>query len=193
MKKIYIRKTLCYDPTFKGKYSKYQGYSKILLVDLDPSIEKITKVDLKVKFDAIYHSSLLRGRESAIAFSSTKNNLEKLDYLNEIIFDLNDLVTENQYQSMGSNIVRKRFIEAFIEDRLLEKRQKIKQRIGELISFLHNLENGSYLLVSHSFFMKILQSYLMENTLFENPEILTSHFNFKQKTFDFGDGFNFNL
>jgi hypothetical protein len=63
---------------------------------------------------------------------------------------------------------------------LIETRTQIKKRIN----ILEKLNKNS-LFISHSFFMKIIQIYNLDNNLFNNPEILKNTFNIEKKTFEF--------
>lgn len=196
MKKIFIRKVFPYEPTFNGKYSRYQGYCLSALQKESPSIKTECSIMIEgIVQSPIYCSSLKRGQETAACFGK-KMGVTKIfqtPHLNEVLFDLKNLVSEEEYRSLGSNLVRKQFIQAFIEDRLLESRSNLEKRINFLFEDLNKLKGGNYLLISHSFFMKILQVYLKDGQLFNHPEILKVNFDYQQKTFEFGEGFEFNL
>jgi broad specificity phosphatase PhoE len=189
MKKIVVRKIFSYDPTFAGKYSKYVGYALIAKKKLDPSIEDGEA--FKKNFDTVFCSSLKRGIQSAKRYSNTK--IEKLSLLDEISFDLTQLLSKEEYKRFGSNLVRQRFVEAFVTDNLDESRKSLKSRIKILIKKLEELPEGDYLLVSHSFFMKIVEVFLKEDSLFDNPDLVRKHFNTDNKTYEFGSGFEFKL
>jgi broad specificity phosphatase PhoE len=184
-----------YDPTFKGKYSKYEGYRLSGLQRVSPDIMKSYKVKFKRTFNnPIFCSTLKRGIEIAsIIAKHQKLKINKSKKLNEIKFDLKKLLSKREYEKYGSNLVRERFIQTFIDDRLIEKRGDIKKRIEKLIAVIKKLPAGNYLLISHSFYMKILQVYLEDQSLFEKPEVLKKYFDPNKKTFDFGKGFEFNV
>jgi hypothetical protein len=192
MKKIQFKKIYKYDPTFEGKYSKYQGYKLITLQKNSPGILPGDHEAQSVRFKKVFTSSLLRGAESGKYISNKINiNHEKTKDLNEIKFDLEKLLSEEEFNNMGSNLVRQRFIESFIKDSLNESRKNIKTRILRLLKRINGLENGYHLFICHSFFMKIFQIYLMDNSLFENPKIVHKYFDPTKKTFEFGEGFEF--
>jgi len=190
MKKIYVRKILKYDPTFGGKLSKYKGYSLIGLQKIDPRIEKGKRLNFNKNVSLVFCSELKRGQETAKTYGF---EFKILDLLNEIKFNLGDLLAEHEYSKFGSALVRKRFVEKFIKDELEEKRIAIKKRITNLLKLLRELPEGSYMLISHSFFMKILETYLKEDNLFEEPILVKKYFDINHKTFDFGKGFEFNV
>lgn len=196
MKRIIFRKIFTYDPTFGGKYSIYQGYCPITLQKRSPGIAKDLNIEVPLKLEnVIFASSLKRGVETANLLAK-KYGIKKvllLDDLKEVIFDLQDFLSEKEFEKEGSNLVRKKFIESFIKDKLVEKRSRIEARIQKIFDDLNKYPNGNYLLISHSFFMKILQIYLKNKDLFKNPEILRKEFNYRLKTFEFGEGFEYNL
>lgn len=196
MKKLIFRKIFPYNPTFGGKYSVYQGYCLITLQTKSPGIEEELEIKILDKLENIIFSSpLKRARETSrsIAKKYKSQKIIVLEELKEVMFDLKSLLTEEEYLKEGSNLVRKRFIESFIKDQLVEKRAEIKSRVDSARDILSKYPVGNYLLISHSFFMKILQIYLKNNKLFDHPEILSKEFDYKLKTFEFGEGFEFDL
>jgi broad specificity phosphatase PhoE len=192
MKKIIVRKIFPYDPTFDGKYSKYEGYALITTQELDPGI--ISEIYIKVdKSTKIYASYLNRSRQTASAIGNTSGitNIGILKDLAEIKFDLKKLLRIDEYDKYGSILVRQRFVEDFINDDLMEKRVEIKKRIDRILTTLETAEETKILLISHSFFMKIMEVYLNNKDLFTKPRILKDFFDTNKRTFDNGTGFDF--
>lgn len=87
-----------------------------------------------------------------------------LDQLDEVRFNLRDLVSEEEFEKYGSQIVRQRFLEFFITDNLDESREELKQRVVEIFAYL-----------------------------FEFPNKLSCVLSVDKKTFPFGEGFDFTL
>lgn len=191
MKKIFVRKIFPYDPTLNGKCSKYEGYCLICLRRGNPDISKDLKIQIPKRINKVYCSNLKRGIETA---KSMSKEYKETSLLNEVLFDLSKLVTKEEFEKYGSDKVRLKFIEHFIQDRLLEKKSTIKSRILRLLSKLNKLPDGGYLLISHSFLMKILEVYIKtEGKLFASPRLLRKYFDYRKKTYNFGEGFEFNL
>jgi hypothetical protein len=186
MKKIIVRKTLKYDPTLGGTYSKYDGYCLITGRIADPGIVVGQKLICENNVKKIFCAPDTRSRESV------KNGVVVAE-LREVKFDLKKLVSEGEYEKFGSELVRLRFLEMFVKDELVENRKEIKQRIDSLINQIMKLSDGKYLVVSHSFFMKILEAYLQEKDVFEKPEKLSGYLNPQQRTYNFGEGFEFEI
>lgn len=190
MKTIFFRKVFPYDPTFGGKFSRYEGYSLITLQKDSPGVSEVIPLKLKIGVP-ILASPLKRARETAVQVAKelSINKIEYLPCLSEVRFDLGSLVSESEFLKDGSNLVRKRFVEEFIKDNLSEKREDIKKRVQELEQMVNNLPQGNYLVIGHSFYMKILESYFKHKNLFEEPEVLALGFDCSKKTYDFGKGF----
>lgn len=195
MKTFYVRKIFRYDPTFGGKYSKYDGYNLITTNRLEVGISEKGVVELKNVDSPLISSDIRRAKETA-KLVARGLNISKTVFTNqlaEVKFNLKKLLSEKEYLEFGSDLVRKRFIEAFVNDKLDESRSSIKKRINNLFKKLDVMSDGRYILISHSFFMKILEVYLENKDLFEDPKILESKFNYQKKTFDFGSGFDFKI
>mgnify|MGYP003971447203 CR=1 FL=1 len=197
MKEIAFRKILGYDPTLGGKFSRYGGYCLITEQKQDPSIIKPENEIFdfpKDIYGPIFCSSLKRGIDSA-SYVCMKTGLTKvvLPELNEINFSLEDLLSEEEYLEQGSDLVRKRFVEYFVEDKFKEKRGSIQDRTHNLLARFNVLPEGRHLAISHSFFMKIFEAYSKEPTLFEEPELLANYLDPFKKIYMFGQGFELKL
>jgi len=190
MKKIVMRKTAKYDPLIPG-FSRYGSYDLITRQKYQPGIVREDKMAEGI-YDGIFASDMRRGVETAGLYHSAKPALLLPD-LREVKFSLKDLLTEEEYDSGGSNLVRQRFAERFMDDRLSENRRSIRERILALLKRLTRLQGGTYLGISHSFFMKILDIYVKDGDLFKHPTLLAKYFNTQKKTYNFQEGFEFEL
>lgn len=188
MKSILIIKTFSYDPTFGGLYSKYHGYDLITSQKKSPTIICDNTYGLYTQLSKpIYSSTLQRGQDTARLFGK---NVKLIKELNEIKFYLKNLLSEEEYNIYGSNLVRERFIESFISDSLITKRVDIKKEIDNLLYLFQKLPDGTHLAISHSFKMKIMEIYIHHKNLFNNPTIIRNYFNTHKKTYNFGEGYN---
>lgn len=185
MKKVKVRKTLEYDPTCGGRLGRYEGFCRIVLGLEDPGILP-GQNKLKKKTGLVLCSTKGRAKESVAGGKSTS-------LLDEVRFDLSKMVTSEEYEQYGSNLVRTRFVEAFEKDELKEKRKEIKARVEGVLKLLKSVPEEKILLVSHSFFMKVLEVYLLHRDLFEKPQLLKECFNTDKKTYNFGEGFDFEI
>lgn len=194
---IYIMKIAPYDPVVKG-LTKYDSLKQLTMHDHDPGIdparsrEYIKKFKLDFSSDLIICSDLKRARETiGLLLEEKILNIDiAIEYsqdLREIKFDLEELCSLEEYLEKGSDIVRGRFLGAFIDDRLAEKRYKIKERIDKIIELMRTVssEKENILLVSHTFFLKIFQIYLLHPDIFENPQILRDYVDPNKRIMDF--------
>jgi broad specificity phosphatase PhoE len=185
-------KTLPYDPTFGGMYSLYEGYVLSASQKTDPPIKLIKKPLCETTRATVFTSTLQRTQQTARLLYSDTFTAHCL--LNEIEFNLNLLVTKNQFEQHGSRIVRKRFVEVFVQNSLSESHLDMKIRIIKLLSFLKRQNTEHIICVSHSFFMKILQSYLESNgQTFKDPYIIKKYIIPSQPTYEYGQGFEIDI
>ena len=169
-----------------GLSDKYNYYCKSTSGQVDPDVDypisyrdKYTEGEHSV----IASSPLLRAQSSA-GYLSKK--IIVIDELREVKFELSKLVTKREYMRFGSDIVRERFVQAFIEDKLGEKRKNIMRRIETLKK---RLQGNDVVAVSHSFVMKIAQAHHEGCDLVKCPEQLLNYINPDQRTFSYGEGF----
>jgi hypothetical protein len=187
MRVIYVRKNLVYDPTSGGKYSYYEGYCRVTEGTEDPGILPLQELISLDNARRVFCSPAKRARESV------GGKYEVMGDLGEVKFMLSKLVSKMEYNLSGSVVVRQKFLEMFIRDTLGEQRTEIKRRVCSLMSRLGKLPRGRYLLISHSFLMKILEAYIFHKDLFENPGKLSGYLNPKIRTYNFGEGFEFEI
>lgn len=139
-------------------------------------------------------------RDNAVYYSTLKRSVDCIQYehakvyrpqaeLNEVAFSLAGACTESEWFSQGSKIVRKVFIQKFLNDSLVLSRQELFRQIRELLhSVLLGGESATF--VSHSFRMKLCESYIAtEGRILNSPELIKNHISSDKKTFDFGQGF----
>ena len=183
--KIYFRKTFKYDPCHSG-LSKYESYEAVTRQLYSPGI---VDLDFKEHFHLpTYCSSLKRCRQTAKILSTGK--ITVLSDLREIKFSLYSLVSREEFERYGSSLVRERFIQSFINDSLLEKREDIKKRINRVVKIIFQ-ENNDKLIVSHSFTMKMFEACFQKNlNIFKDPNLISKVIFTQTETYPFGGGFD---
>lgn len=188
-----------YDPTLDGKYDRYTGLCFSAKLASDPPLspdaeETLMPAVTSSQSTVVFHSTLLRGRQSAEVFQKHRHTpLIPNPDLNEIPFSLSDFVTAEEYDRERSVPVRKRFTEAFAADTLLEKRKNIIERAKRVNALLTSLDEPAVTLISHSFFMKVLEATLNGEDLDEEPELLKNRIKPEESTYHFGGGFVFDI
>lgn len=195
-KTVVARKNCPYDPTLGGTFSRYEGHALIASGQQDPGIVHGCRIGVPEGFAGpILCSPSNRCRQTAELLSRRVETpgVIAVPELSEVRFDLRKLVGRHEYERDGSDLVRERFIAAFVQDRLDEPRGSIWMRLRLLLKKLSRGADEWYLLVSHSFILRILQAYLEEPDLFATPTLLRQHFDPGTKTFESGEGFEFLL
>ena len=108
-----------------------------------------------------------------------KNTLIRVDAdLNEIPFSLDGLDSK----AYSSTIARTKFLQDFANNTLLEPRKSIKARIR---SIFKKAERPDTLLVTHTFLMKILETFVKFPDLFESPQKLRRNFAVNRRLFNY--------
>ncbi len=108
-----------------------------------------------------------------------KNTLIRVDSdLNEVPFSLEGLDSK----TYSSTIARTKFLQDFVNNTLLESTKSIKARIK---SIFKKAERADTLLVTHTFLMKILETFVEFPDLFESTQKLRRNFTANRRLFDY--------
>jgi hypothetical protein len=98
--------------------------------------------------------------------------------LNEIPFSLGNIAPS----SYSSTEARKTFLSDFMSDSLLESRDQIKRRVKRVLRVRKGIR---VLMVTHTFFMKVVEAFAKYPDLFENPEKLKLCFSTGKKLVEY--------
>ncbi len=115
-----------------------------------------------------------------------------IDILREIPFDLKKLCTKNEWEEKGSNIVRQRFKDFFIRDKLPSSREQIFDEAKKILCrcFMESKFN-KVTVISHSFRLKIIEAFIKSNGKIEsNPKLIHEYILDNKRTYEFGGGFS---
>jgi broad specificity phosphatase PhoE len=181
-----------YDPTIEGRVSKYEGYCLSTEEKHDPPLTYDAYkdfVDRSPYSGPILSSTLRRGMQTAdILPKIPGTTVIPLAALREIPFSLLEMVTREEFEDRegGSRLVRIRFVEKFVENKLLQSRAQIEDNLEQLLSTLSKVEGENVVIISHSFFLKVLEAYVTGFDIFKNPEVLAQFISPNTKTFPFG-------
>ncbi len=178
---LHIIKTLKYNPRGPKHEDEFSYARDVLLQKIDPSSSANACLDL---IGTIYHSP--RKRVSETLTKSEHNNLVQHDTLNEIVFDLGKVMSENDWILNGSNSVRSSFLKLFLEDKLKKKRCDIWKSFEQLLEDIE--ENSVTKCVSHSFTMTLLEAYVAtEKKVANEPSLINEFIDIEKKRFGFGE------
>lgn len=186
MKTLTLIKTLPYDPRQSEDQDMFSGFRCVTLQEFDPGILQQVLAH-KTKSGVAFVSSARRAQDTARAQGYTK--LQETTLFNEVLFDLESLLTEKEFEQSGSSIVRERFVEAFVANRLLEPRPLLKARVRAVVQLAQGAEEQVVTCFSHSFFMKLVEAYVKTGgRVFDEPELLAKFMPPRQPTYPYGKG-----
>src|SRR5258708_2194845 len=81
------------------------------------------------------------------------------------------------------------FVRNFIANQLIEKYGHCMTRIQSLFDYLESLPDTTIAIVSHGFFLKVIESYCKNPHIAKDPTSLLSCFSGEKQTYGFCDGF----
>lgn len=187
MKTLALIKPLYYSPGV----SAFIGYRNTALGLSDPDISPSNQKNMK-KNTLVFCSSAQRSISTARQFGY--KNIRTSNLLNEVLFDLSNLVSQAEFDKYGSELVRRKFIDAFIDNSLIESRYQLQHRIYALINLLKSYPYDEYICFSHSFFMKILEAHVKSDySLFDNPQLIRNYIKEEESTYPYGTGVTLKL
>lgn len=96
-------------------------------------------------------------------------------------FALEDLLSSEEFSSLEDQrfpLLRKRFVEALFDDRLLIPQSEVKKRLSSLLPYLAQKHPQEHILcISHAYFIHLLSIYkAVGERMFEDKELLLHHF-----------------
>lgn len=177
MKVIFIRHA--------GLKYPYNNYDRLSLEQLDslatgtvqPHINtRVAKAKIKKhiedgflvknEVDAIYYSPTPRAEETAMILAGllTAPKREELSCLKEITFSPKKLVTKNTFEHQGMNAVRKALYRAIEQGVADESISTLLERIHRVQDLIVSDSNRTIVIVTHGFFMRLLQIVLLHDT-----------------------------
>jgi hypothetical protein len=191
-----LMKTGPYDPRLPDK-TKYESLQMLTDYRSNPGINTglFTILANEIKYDLsmidkVYTSDFKRTR-------GTVDQLKKLGMINknikiittpllrEIKFNMKKICDSYKYAELGSDGVRRGFIEAFINDYLEESRNKIQVRFKEFKKLIDESKDKNVLFVSHTFFIKLFLINQIESDFFDDPGKIRKFINPEQRIMEF--------
>ena len=115
--------------------------------------------------------------------------------LREIRFDVSDLLTEAEYQQHGMDLLRKRFYEELLNGSKIESFKENYKRAGKIFKDLAKYKQRKFkvILVTHGFFMKVLEIYIKRKGQEDNRDIEREIFNLDPYGYLRGFGITYDL
>lgn len=117
--------------------------------------------------DAIYYSSAPRAKETAALLANALNIkvVKELEYLHEIAFSPKKLISNSMFESKGMEAVREAVYKAVEQNTADETTSAMTARIHQIQSLIANNGGRTIIIVTHGFFMRLLQIALLHNKL----------------------------
>lgn len=164
----------------------YNNYDRLSLKQLDllatektqPHISsKVAKSKIKTHLadsfivkdgvDAIYYSPASRAKETATILADMLNVSEtkELDYLQEIAFSPKKLVPSAVFKHEGMDAIREAVYKAVEQDTAGETTAALVARVHQIQALLADNNGRTIIVVTHGFFMRLLQIALLRNKL----------------------------
>lgn len=141
-------------------------------------------------FEAIMISDSKRTSETADIIND-KLPVIQTSCLNEILFDLSKLVTEDEFAQNGLVSVREGLFEALLEGKNKESLEQVWQRLKELDGMIRKRGFQSIICVTHGFLMRFVQMYYLHKV--RQPGEVTKRGILSAKNLDYLEGVEIEL
>jgi hypothetical protein len=167
-----FQKILSYDVYGQDPSRRFDYVCSLLDQSIDPP--SLESSQLTAGQRAVFISPRLRA--ISCLNSETATEVTIVPALNEIPFDLRLGCTAEEFAAKGSVVVRQTFIKLFVEDKLNISHHDLKNEFDYLLSLSE--QNKDALAVSHTFRLKLLETYLKTNQkLFAEPTLIHNYLN----------------
>lgn len=182
---IQFRKIAAYERTSPQGEDLFAYLDRLTIQKIDPP--SLHPHELKTDAQRILTSPLRRAIEYISPHDQSR--VRVLHQLRELPLSLRELCTRQEWQHARSRIVRQRFKEAFIADRLPLSRRMIEQEIRYVLAELQPWHTTFVL--SHSFRLKLIEAYIeTQGDIFRYPYLIHEWINDARKTYNWGEGFD---
>lgn len=169
---------------FDNTRDNFKFVCQLLNQEINPPSSK--KMALDIKSEIILSSQLKRARECINA--PKKSKIIYLPELNEIKIDIQNMCNLEDWEKIGSSIIRKKFKEAFIKDALEISRKQIYQQYQKIFEYIK--DKKSVTIVSHTFRLILIKAiYETKGEIIENPQLIHDYIKDDKKVLNFEEKF----
>lgn len=193
-KEVYLIRSAPYDYLIPGLnlYHSFdlvgQGVYEVEL-DQDQVQQFAKQLPAKYKAEVVLSSPRLRSIQTGRMLADMVIIDENL---REVGYTMPEIISEADfYDKTGKPNVdraRREFVQALIADELTESFGSVLERVENVLDRVYKMKEQKITLVSHGFFMKIFESYIMDPSIKDEPQRLLQYFDGSKETFRFGDG-----
>lgn len=192
-KKVYLMRSAPYEYMVPGM-NLYQSFDVIGKGEYEVEIDEpqlahfAQKIPPQLKNGVVLSSPRLRSVQTALLLTPRPVVAEEL---REVGYSMIEFISESEFfNADGSPNVtkaRKAFVHALIEDRLSEKFAELIERIEKILARVVQMPNKKVVMISHGFFMKIFEAYMLDAEIKKEPRRLLKYFSGEKEAFHFGD------
>lgn len=169
-----------------AEISNFEYVCQLLDQRIDPPTSEHGTLD--VGDGIVFCSPLLRAKQCIMIKNDHKTRLVIREELGEIPFDLSLFCTAREWQRDGSKLVRQKFKDAFIDDKLVISRQTIAAQAKGILDIC--ARELSPVIVSHTFRLTILRAIHETNgRIISEPELIHDYIQDDKKIMNFGERF----
>lgn len=197
MKKIFVIRSAPYDYLIKGK-TLYESFDLVAQGKFSPKINnEIGRKLLGLIFkqenkNDIFVICSRRKRSIETAQIITKK-IRATNLLIEVDYKMGEFISETSFYGTHDkpdvDKARRSFVNALIHDKLQEKYNSVMSRIEKIVKVVSSADEKYIVLISHGFFMKIIEAYIRDPKIKNNPKKLLKYFSGRHETFHFCEGF----
>lgn len=197
MKKIYILRSAPYDYLVKGK-TLYESFDLVAQGKFSPKVNKeVGKQLLVPTFKQKNPNDIFvicsRQKRSIETAQFIANKIQTTNLLIEVGYKMDDFISKKSFYSKNGkpdvDKARRNFVSALIRNKLQEKYNSVINRIEKIFEIIRNTDEKYVVLISHGFFMKIIEAYIKDAEIKNSPKKLLKYFSGRHETFHFCEGF----
>ena len=195
-KQIFFIRTAPY--TYKIKnHNLYESFNVVATRKKDISLRRdsseyflrnIPKVVFSI--DLVFCSPTKRSIKTAKFITSKPQVFHELY---EVFYSMNNFINEVEFFDADKkpNVQKARtgFVQGLINNRLQESYGQAIRRVEDILKILEQVTDGKVVVVTHGFFLKIIEAYIKDKSIKNNPRRLLKYFDGKKETFKFCEGF----
>lgn len=173
----------------------YDGFDMIARGKHQPHIKPLNRAGLNTLYalrsrkPKVFTAMDIRSIETAHLISQ---NVIKTNLLNDITYEMSQILSKDDFMKLRENgqidVARQRFMKAMVSDEITESFSDIVSRVESVLKLVQAEQN--FVLVSHSFFMKVLEAWLAGYDLKKSPESFLDFYDGSSEAYEFLSGFD---
>ena len=190
---MYLMRSAPYEYLVPGM-NLYESFNVVGKGDYEVEISEkeatifVEKLSDELKCKTVFTSPRVRSQQTGKLLTSQPIVVEDL---REVLYNMDEFISEDDFFDTNGkpNVTkaRKAFVKTLINDDLTEKFGSVIERIESLIKKVIDTDAEIIVMVSHGFFMKIFEAYVIDPSIKYEPNRLLKYFSGASETFAFGE------